>query len=145
MALHVRGVLLPDDQVVDLWLVGDRVTREPVSGATTVSSGGFVLPGLVDAHCHIGIAPGGDPVATVDDARDLAITDRDAGVLAIRDAASPSPYPQLPAAPHGRGRARAARPVAPVKRYLRHIGIEVEAADVPATVAAQARAGNGWV
>lgn len=145
MALHVRGVLLPDDQVVDLWLVGDRVTREPVSGATTVSSDGFILPGLVDAHCHIGIAPGGDPVTTVDEARDLAITDRDAGVLAIRDAGSPYPYPQLDDDPDVPRLARAGRHVAPVKRYLRHIGIEVEAADVPATVAAQARAGNGWV
>jgi len=145
VALHVRGVLLPEDQVVDLWLVGDRVTREPVSGASTVSSDGFILPGLVDAHCHIGIAPGGDPVTTVDEARDLAITDRDAGVLAIRDAGSPYPYPQLDDDPDVPRLARAGRHVAPVKRYLRHIGIEVEAADVPATVAAQARAGNGWV
>ena len=30
MALHVRGVVLPDDEVRDLWLVGDRVTLEPV-------------------------------------------------------------------------------------------------------------------
>jgi imidazolonepropionase-like amidohydrolase len=145
VVLHVRGVLLPDDEVVDLWLVGDRVTREPVSGATTVSAEGFVLPGLVDAHCHIGIAPGGAPVTTVDEARSLAITDRDAGVLAIRDAGSPYPYPQLDDDPDVPRLARAGRHVAPVKRYLRDIGVEVEAADVPATVAAQARAGNGWV
>lgn len=44
MALHVRGVLLPDDEVRDLWLVGDRVTFEPVPGAETVADGGFVLP-----------------------------------------------------------------------------------------------------
>jgi len=41
--------------------------------------------------------------------------------------------------------ARAGRHVAPVKRYLRDVGIEVPAAEVPATVAVQARAGNGWV
>jgi len=145
VVLHVRGVLLPDDEMVDLYLVGDRVTREPVAGATTVSSEGYVLPGLVDAHCHIGIAPGGLPVTTVEEARDLAITDRDTGVLAIRDAGSPYPYPQLDDDPDVPRLARAGRHVAPVKRYLRHIGIEVDAADVPATVAAQARAGNGWV
>jgi imidazolonepropionase-like amidohydrolase len=137
--------VLPDDEVVDLWLVGDRVTREPVPGATTVSTGGFVVPGLVDAHCHIGIAPGGAPVATVDEARSLAITDRDAGVLAIRDAGSPYPYPELDDDPDVPRLARAGQHVAPVKRYLRDIGVEVAAADVPATVAAQARAGNGWV
>ncbi|MBA3489128.1 MAG: amidohydrolase, partial [Longispora sp.] len=58
-ALHVRGVVLPDEIVRDLWLVGDRVTFEPVPGARTVVDGGFVLPGLVDAHCHIGIRKGG--------------------------------------------------------------------------------------
>ena len=48
MALHVRGVVLPEGDVRDLWLVGDRVTFEPVGGAETISDGGFVVPGLVD-------------------------------------------------------------------------------------------------
>jgi imidazolonepropionase-like amidohydrolase len=145
MALHVRGVLLPDDETVDLWLVGDRVTRTPVPGAETVADGGFILPGLVDAHCHIGIAPGGAPITSLDQARALATIDRDAGVLAIRDAGSPYPYPELDDDPELPRLARAGRHVAPPKRYLRDIGVEVEALDVPATVAEQARAGNGWV
>ncbi|MFC7547630.1 amidohydrolase family protein [Plantactinospora sp. GCM10030261] len=145
MALHVRGVLLPDDEVRDLWLVGDRVTLDPVPGAETVADGGFVLPGLVDAHCHIGIAPGGAPIASLDQARELATIDRDSGVLAIRDAGSPYPYPELEDEPGVPRLARAGRHVAPPKRYLRDIGVEVEAADVPATVTEQARAGNGWV
>src|SRR5690348_3202465 len=95
MALHVRGVLLPDDEVKDIWLDGDRVTYEPVPGAETVLSQGFILPGLVDAHCHLGIAPGGRPIGHLDEARELARADREAGVLAIRDAGSPYPYPQL--------------------------------------------------
>lgn len=143
--LHVRGVVLPDDEVQDLWLVGDRVTREPVGGATTVSDGGFILPGLVDAHCHIGIAPGGGSVSTLEDARALATVDRDTGVLAIRDAGSPFPYPQLDNDPDVPRLARAGRHVAPVKRYLRDIGVEVEAPEVAAAVTAQAAAGNGWV
>lgn len=145
MALHVRGVLLPDDETVDLWLVGDRVTRTPVPGAETVADGGFILPGLVDAHCHIGIAPGGAPITSLDQARGLAAIDRDAGVLAIRDAGSPYPYPELDDDPELPRLARAGRHIAPPKRYLRDIGVEVEAPDVAATVAEQARAGNGWV
>ncbi|MEV0608797.1 amidohydrolase family protein [Polymorphospora rubra] len=144
-AWHVRGVVLPDDEVRDLWLVGDRVTYEPVAGATTIADGGFVLPGLVDAHCHIGIAPGGAPIGSLDQARELAAVDRDAGVLAIRDAGSPYPYPELDDEPGLPRLARAGRHVAPPRRYLRDIGVEVAAADVPATVTAQARAGNGWV
>ncbi len=145
LAWHVRGVVLPDDEVRDLWLVGDRVTWEPVADAVTVSDRGFVLPGLVDAHCHIGIRPGGSPVESVQEARSLAGVDRDAGVLALRDAGSPFSYPELDGDPDVPRLARAGRHIAPVRRYLRDIGVEVEAADLTATVAAQAVAGNGWV
>ncbi|MEQ4302358.1 amidohydrolase family protein [Plantactinospora sp. B6F1] len=145
MALHVRGVVLPDDEVRDLWLVGDRVTFTPVPGAVTVADRGFVLPGLVDAHCHPGIAPGSVPITSLDQARELARIDRDAGVLAIRDAGSPFPYPELEDEPDLPRLARAGRHVAPPKRYLRGIAVEVEPVDVPAAVTEQARAGNGWV
>ncbi|MEV4755227.1 amidohydrolase family protein [Micromonospora sp. NPDC049559] len=145
MVLHVRGVLLPDDETVDLWLDGDRVSRSPLPGAETISDGGFILPGLVDAHCHPGIAPGGGPIGSLDEARELALVDRDAGVLAIRDAGSPYPYPELDDDPEMPRLARAGRHIAPPRRYLRGIGVEVAAADVPATVREQARAGNGWV
>ncbi|MCW2641471.1 MAG: amidohydrolase [Dactylosporangium sp.] len=145
MTLHVRGVVLPDDEVRDLWLVGDRVTLRPVPGAETVADGGFVLPGLVDAHCHIGIAPGGAPIGGLDDARVLAALDRDAGVLAIRDAGSPYPYPELDDDREVPRLSRAGRHVAPPRRYLRDIGVEVTAAELPGEAARQAAAGNGWV
>jgi imidazolonepropionase-like amidohydrolase len=145
MALHVRAVVLPDDEARDLWLVGDRVTFDPVPGAETVSDGGFVLPGLVDAHCHIGIAPGGGPISTVDEARALAVVDRDAGVLAIRDAGSPFPYPRLDDDPDLPRLARAGRHLAAPKTHLRGIPREVTAEELPAAAAEEARAGNGWV
>jgi len=144
-ALHVRGVVLPDDLYRDLWLTPDRVSVEPIPGAVTVADRGYILPGLVDAHCHIGIAPGGAPITALAQARELAAVDRDAGVLAIRDAGSPYPYPQLEDDHDVPRLARAGRHVAPPKRYLRDIGVEVGAADVPAEVARQAAAGNGWV
>jgi len=143
--LHVRGVLLPDDTTRDLWLDGDRVSFQPVAGATTVADRGFILPGLVDAHCHVGIQSGGAPVTALEQARDLALVERAAGVLAIRDAGSPFPYPQLDDHPDVPRLARAGRHVAPPKRYLRDIGVEVSAAELPAEVRRQAAAGNGWV
>jgi imidazolonepropionase-like amidohydrolase len=145
MALHVRGVTLPDDEVRDLWLIGDRVTLRPVPDAETISDRGFVLPGLVDAHCHIGIAAGGAPITSVDQARALAAIDRDTGVLAIRDAGSPYPYPSLDDDPDVPRLARAGRHISPPKRYLRDIGIETTATELPAALAGQAAAGNGWV
>jgi imidazolonepropionase-like amidohydrolase len=145
MAFHVRGTVLPDGDVRDLWLVGDRVTFEPVGDAETISDGGFVLPGLVDAHCHLGIAYGAKPIESVDQARELAVIDRDTGVLALRDAGSPLPYPELDDEDGIPRLARAGRHVAPPRRYLRDVGIEVAAEDVAATVAAPATAGTGWV
>jgi imidazolonepropionase-like amidohydrolase len=137
--------VLPEGDVRDLWLVGDRVTFEPVGRAETVSDGGFVVPGLVDAHCHLGIAYGAKPIQSVDEARELAAVDRDAGVLALRDAGSPYPYAELDDEPGVPRLARAGRHVAAPRRYLRDVGVEVAAAEVAATVAEQAKAGNGWV
>jgi imidazolonepropionase-like amidohydrolase len=138
-------VVLPDDTTRDLWLVGDRVSLAPVPGAVTVLDGGFVLPGLVDAHCHIGMRPAG-LVGSIDEVRSLARTDRDAGVLTIRDAGSPFPYgsaldddPELPRL------VRAGRHIAAPKRYMRDVGVEVTAEELPAEVRRQAAAGTGWV
>jgi len=56
--LHVRGVFLPDETERDAWIVDGRLTYERYAGAAeTISSGGWVIPGLVDAHCHIGLSP----------------------------------------------------------------------------------------
>ena len=35
------------------------LTDEPVAGAETLVDGGWILPGLVDAHCHVGLGPEG--------------------------------------------------------------------------------------
>jgi imidazolonepropionase-like amidohydrolase len=146
MALHVRGVVLPEGEVRDIYLVGDRVTYEPVAGAETISDSGYILPGLADAHCHPGIAHGPRPITGLDEAREQAGIDRDAGVLAIRDAGSPYPYPELENEPGIPRLARAGRHVAAPRRYLRDIAVEVDGvADVTAAVTAEAKAGNGWV
>lgn len=57
--MHLRGVVLPDGEPRDLWVVNGRVRTQPVPGATTVVDGGFLVPGLVDAHCHVGLGPQG--------------------------------------------------------------------------------------
>ncbi|HEX2417988.1 MAG TPA: amidohydrolase family protein [Micromonosporaceae bacterium] len=145
MVLHVRGVVLPEDRTRDIYLVGDRVTFEPVSGAETIADSGYVLPGLVDAHCHIGIAHGEKPVGSVAEAKELALVNRDAGVLALRDAGSPFPYPQLDDDQQMPRLARAGRHLAPPKKHLRGIPLECAADQVVAATAEQAKAGNGWV
>ena len=49
-----RGPVLPDGEVRDLYVVDGRITLEPQAGAETVAEG-WIVPGLVDAHCHIGL------------------------------------------------------------------------------------------
>ena len=58
-ALHLSGVVLPEGVHRDLWVRDGRVTFDRVPGAETVARGGWLLPGLVDAHCHIGLGLGG--------------------------------------------------------------------------------------
>ena len=143
-ALHLRGVLLPDDVERDVWVVGDRLTFERVPGAETVAERGYLLPGLVDAHCHLGIVPSG-PVTEVSVARELALIDRGAGVLALRDAGSPIDYRELDDDPELPRLIRAGRHLAPPRRYLPGLAIECGPEDLVTQAAIQAKAGNGWV
>ena len=53
-ALHVHGPVLPDGEVRDLYLRDQTVTYERAPGAETVARG-WIVPGLVDAHCHVGL------------------------------------------------------------------------------------------
>ncbi|OLR91544.1 amidohydrolase family protein [Actinokineospora bangkokensis] len=143
-ALHLRGVVLPGHDEQDLWVVNGRVRTAPVPGAQTVVDGGFLLPGLVDAHCHVGIGPDG-PVDLETAARQ-AETDRDAGTLLIRDCGAPIDTRPLQERLDLPRIIRAGRHLVRPKRYIRALGVDVEdPADLPARVAEQAEYGDGWV
>jgi imidazolonepropionase-like amidohydrolase len=143
-ALHVRGVVLPDGEERDLYAVDGRLTYEPVAGAETVADRGWVLPGLVDCHCHVGLSPDG-PVTDEDALAAQAATDRDAGALLLRDAGSPVDNRSVQAREDLPRLVRAGRHVARTRRYLRDVGIEVEPDQLVTTVEEQARLGDGWV
>jgi imidazolonepropionase-like amidohydrolase len=143
-AMHLRGVLLPAGEPGDLWVANGVVCAEPVPGAVTISDGGYVLPGLVDAHCHVGLGAGGP--ATLTEAADQAATDRDAGTLLIRDCGSPIDSRPLQARDDLPRIIRAGRHLARPKRYIPAIGVELDdPALLPQAVAEQAAAGDGWV
>jgi imidazolonepropionase-like amidohydrolase len=143
--LHLRGVFLPDEVERDAWVVDGRLTFTRPSGETeTVAGGGWITPGLVDAHCHIGLAPDGH-VPELDGQVEQAIINRATGTLLLRDAGSPvdnrgvqdrDDLPRL---------IRAGRHIARPKRYVRELGIEVEPDQLVAEVERQAAAGDGWV
>ena len=59
-ALHLRAVVLPEGEQRDLWVDAEGHVRhdpDPTTrrDAETVLEGGWLLPGLVDAHCHVGL------------------------------------------------------------------------------------------
>jgi len=140
-ALHMRGVVLPEGESRDLWIVNGRIRTRPVPGAETVVDGGYLLPGLVDAHCHIGLA-----AADLAEAEQQALTDRDAGTLLVRDCGAPLDTRPLQEKLELPRIVRAGRHIARRQRYLRYLSDELEDPSLlPAAVAEQAAAGDGWV
>ena len=141
--LHVCGTVVPDDEPRDLWLADGVVRTEPVAGAETVGEGGWILPGLVDAHCHIGL--GGEGACDRPTARAQALTDRDAGVLLVRDAGVPADTHWIDECTDLPRVVRAARHIARPKRYIRGYAVEIDPAALVDEVTSQAAAGDGWV
>ncbi|MFJ3956907.1 amidohydrolase family protein [Arthrobacter sp. NPDC090010] len=141
-------LLGPDDEALGLWSVGGRLTFRMPSVEPDLRVDGWVLPGLVDAHCHIGLTEGGaaDEVLTVEQARrDLA-----AGTLLVRDAGSPADTRWLDGRADAPRIIRAARHVAASRRYLRGLALEVDDAGLVEAVREQARLSvaadpRGWV
>lgn len=141
--LHFAGVVLPEGEHRDLWVLDGVIRTEPVSGAQTVASGGWIMPGLVDAHCHVGLERQG-PVSD-ERAEQHALADRDAGALLLRDAGSPADTRWMDARADLPKIIRAGRHIARPKRYLRNFGVEVEPAELITEVERQAARGDGWV
>lgn len=144
MPHHVRGIGLPDEEPIELWIVDGRISREPVSGAETIFDGGWILPGLVDAHCHVGLGPGGG--VELDEAVEQAEAERDAGALLLRDCGSPIDTRSLDDRDDLPRIIRAGRHLARPKRYIPGLPIDIEdESQLPHYVADQARRGDGWV
>jgi imidazolonepropionase-like amidohydrolase len=142
--LHVRGLGLPDETAIELWIVDGRISAEPVAAADTVFDGGWILPGLVDAHCHVGL---GQPGAIeLDEAIAQAETERDVGALLLRDCGSPTDTRSLDDQNDLPRIIRAGRHLARPKRYIPGFAVELEdESQLPAAVAHEARRGDGWI
>jgi imidazolonepropionase-like amidohydrolase len=141
-ALRFSGPVLPDGEPRELYVVDGRVTYEKVASAENAGSG-WIVPGLVDAHCHVGLdAQGGVDEATTEA---QAVADRDAGALLLRDCGSPVDTSWI----HDRDDLprliRAGRHIARTRRYIRNYAHEVEPEDLTAYVVKEAQRGDGWV
>ncbi|NJP49407.1 amidohydrolase family protein [Streptomyces sp. SBST2-5] len=144
--LHVKGRVLvgPEEVRDELWVVGGRITYERPAGARDIRTvEGWVLPGLVDAHCHVGLDRHGAVPGDV--AEKQALTDRDGGALLLRDAGSPSDTRWIDDREDLPKIIRAGRHIARTRRYIRNYAWEIEPEDLVAHVAQEARRGDGWV
>jgi imidazolonepropionase-like amidohydrolase len=141
-ALRFRGPVLPEGEPADLYVVDGMVTGEPQSGAETAAEG-WIVPGLVDAHCHVGL----DAHGAVDDAttEQQALDDRDAGALLLRDCGSPADTRWVQERDDLPRLVRCGRHLARTRRYIRNFAHEVEPDELTSYVAAEAKAGDGWV
>ncbi|MFT4396271.1 amidohydrolase family protein [Gordonia lacunae] len=141
---HYRGTDPLTAEPIEFWVSGDTVSATPVPDAETAVDGGWILPGLVDAHNHVGIAPGLG--VDIEQARGFAYADARAGTLLIREVGSPldtHPLDDDPACPRF---IRSGKHIARPKRYLRDYGVDLDDPDeLAAEVARQAQAGDGWV
>ena len=146
--LHLTGRVLVDgaeEEVRDeLWVVDGRITYDrPTSARDVTELRGWALPGLVDAHCHVGLDTEGPVGAEVTERQALA--DRDAGALLLRDAGSPSDTRWVDDRPDLPRLIRAGRHLARTRRYIRNFADEMEPDALPAAVRREARRGDGWV
>ncbi len=142
IAQRFRGPVLPEGEPRDLYVVDGKVTLEPQPGAETAAEG-WIVPGLVDAHCHIGLDDHG-PVPA-DEAEAQAVEDRDGGALLIRDAGSAADTRWMHDREDLPRLIRCGRHLARTKRYIRNYADEIEPGELAAAAAHQAREGDGWI
>jgi imidazolonepropionase-like amidohydrolase len=110
-----------------------------------VAATGWIVPGLVDAHCHIGLGPDG-PVHEPQELHAQGRTDAVAGALLVRDAGSPADTRFLDDEADVPRIVRCGRHIARPKRYSPHTALEVEADQLSDTVEGEAHTGGGgWV
>jgi imidazolonepropionase-like amidohydrolase len=145
-ALHLQGTPLPSGKPTDLYVVDGKFTFAKPAKATTVHKGGWILPGLVDAHAHLALAsPAGDgsPQEAV---RASATAQLQAGVLLLREPGSID-YESKAVGPHlGLPRVlTGGRFLAPPDGYFPGLAREVTTKELPKAAAEEAKASGAWV
>ncbi len=141
-ALRFSGPVLPSGEALGLYVVEGRVTYE--KPLTSEPGGeGWIVPGLVDAHCHLGLDE--DGAISEEETEAQAVQDRDAGALLIRDCGSAADTSWIHEREDLPRLIRAGRHLARTKRYIRNYAHEVEPAELAAYAAAEAQRGDGWV
>ncbi|WP_422933444.1 amidohydrolase family protein [Sinomonas sp. P47F7] len=143
--VHLTGPILASRTVSrpEAWIVDGHMTYARPARPAARTLTGWVIPGLVDVHCHLGLVAGG----AADDGETLrqARADAAAGTLLVRDCGSPADTRWLAERGDVPRVVRAGRHIARTRRYLRGLAVEVEPDGLVEAVRKEARAGDGWV
>jgi imidazolonepropionase-like amidohydrolase len=148
-AWRVRASLLPDGDLVDAGITErGQWTLRPAAGAADLP-GRFILPGLVDAHCHlsVGQTASGEPAALEPEAvrANLKNAHR-AGITAIRDTGSPGSLTlRVLATGAGPGLQACGRFLAPEGRYYPGLHVPVPPEQLVSAALAEVRDGAAWI
>lgn len=144
-ALHIRATMLPHGAAPeDLWIVDGRLTRTPQPDATELAApGGFLAPGLVDAHTHLHFvdSPTGRTGAGV--IADNRRRHLHAGTLLLRDLGATADDVLCIADDDGLPPVQAAGQSLLIEE--RYPFFVTAAHELPSAAAAQAKAGAKWV
>ena len=126
------------------WSVSNGIIRRVrAEGDTRGQRSCFIVPGLVDAHCHIGYSKDG-PVDADEMVRQARATVA-SGVTLVRDCGVPVDNSCV-ASLVGPRLIRCGRHVARPKRYMRGLPIDVDdQSELPGILASMAESSDGWV
>lgn len=143
---HLKGTILPDDKTRDVFIVDRHLTFQPQSAARTVFTGGYLVPGLVDAHTHLALAsPAPDTASPHDRVRASARAQLHAGVLALREPGSPD-HASIGLGPdEGLPRVyTAGQFLAPEGGYFPGLARLVSQSELPQAAVAEYKASGAW-
>lgn len=152
-AYEITGTIIASDdlQYERMWVIEDKIVlsatqaQRQIVGKSVTRLHGYVLPGLVDVHCHIGLSAEGTALDK-ESTWQQVVKDKNSGVLAVRDLGTVGDTSWVQAERDSVRLIRCGRHIARPYRYLRNIAVEIDDPHkIPEEVAYQAQRSDGWV
>ncbi|MDO4665014.1 MAG: amidohydrolase family protein [Actinomycetaceae bacterium] len=142
--MHLSGMVLWSEGGTTAWQrMGITIADGAVRGTPADACEYWIVPGLVDVHCHVGLV--GHEVATAAQLLAQLQDNLHSGVTLIRDAGVIEPTNWVDSFGGAPTIIRAGRHLAKTKRYIRELPINVPSdAELPRFVLEQAQK-NPWV
>lgn len=145
--LHIDARVLPSRLRRDIFVGDGRLTFDRAADGETIHSGGYAIPGLVDAHAHLALASPAGGLADEDErVRASARVQLEAGVLLVREPGSPTRAARDIGPRDGLPRVQTAgRFLAGVGAYFPGLAREVAAEELVAAAADELAWSGLWV